>query len=187
MDARADLRRFMNRLLSALLLLVVASCASHESFNQTGTGEVLFRGGTYRLKSWNDNLIFKRMSWYHGVTLYYDSLLWKADASSDFSLWFSDSEKEFFAKCESLIVTANYSADPLKISHVNFREQMKLNGYDDVVLNSFAKYLQTHPSAPDWRLQSYRIMGYCKRSPSMMGSSNLIINFPGFKQLEIDL
>lgn len=177
----------MSRIFSALLLLVVFSCASHESFNQRGTGEVLFRGGTYHLKSWDDNLVFKRMSWYHGVTLYYDALLWKAQAGSDFSLWFSDAEKEFFGKCENLIVTVNYSADPLKISHVSFREQMKLNGYDDVVLNTFAKYLKTHPSAPDWRLQNYKVTGFCKRNPSMTGSSNLIINFPGFRQLDIEL
>src|SRR5690606_675912 len=181
------MRRFMRIFLSSLLLLVVASCASHESFNQTGTGEVLFRGGTHRLKSWNEDLVCKRMSWYHGITLYYDALLWKASPHSNFSLWFSDAEKEYFGKCESVLVTAGYSADPLKISHVNFREQMKLNGYDDVVINSFAKYLKTHPSAPDWKLHNYRVMGYCKRSPSSMGSSNLIINFPGFKQLEIDL
>lgn len=177
----------MKAFLGSLLLFVVASCASHESFNQTSTGESLFRGGTYHLKSWDEDLVFKRMSWYHGITLYYDALLWKASPQSNFSLWFSDAEKEYFGKCESLIVTVGYSADPLKISHVSFREQMKLNGYDDVVVNTFAKYLKSHPSAPDWKLTNYRVMGYCKRSPSIMGSSNLIINFPGFRQLEIEL
>lgn len=177
----------MNYLFNIFLLFLVVSCASHESFNQTTTGEILFRGGTYRLQRWNDNLVFKRMSWYHGVTLYYDALVWEASPDSPFALWFDDSEKELFGKCESLVVSAAYSADLLKISHVNFREQMKLNGYDDVVVNSFAKFIKTHPSAPDWKLQNYKIMGYCKRSPSAMNSENLVINFPGFKQLEIKL
>ena len=87
---------------------------------------------------------------------------------------------------ENLLVTAAYSADPTKISHVSFREQMKLNGYDDVVLNNFASSLKSHPQAPDWRLQNYKIMGYCKRSPTRLSTSKLAINFPSFKQLEVE-
>ncbi len=170
-----------------LLLLAVAGCASYKTYNQTTTGRVVFRGGIYQKDSWDNSLKFKRMSWYHGMTLYYDALFWKADPASPFSQWFSPSEKEFFTKCDSLLVTAGYSADPAKISHVNFREQMKLNGYDDVVLNTFASYLKSHPSASDWRLQNYKIMGYCKRSPTRLETKNLAINFPSFQHLEIEL
>jgi hypothetical protein len=170
-----------------LLLVVAAGCASYKSYNQTNRGQIVLRGGVDKKESWDDSLVFKRMSWYHGMTLYFDALLWKAEVDSPFSKWFSASEKEFFTKCESFLVTAGYSADPAKISHVNFREQMKLNGYDDVVLNNFAASLKSHPSANEWRLQNYKVMGYCKRSPSRMGTSKLAVNFPSFKQLEIDL
>jgi hypothetical protein len=95
-------------------------------------------------------------------------------------------KKEFFTKCENLLVTAAYSADPTKISHVSFREQMKLNGYDDVVINTFATSLKTHPSAQEWRIQNYKVLGYCKRASSGFADKNeLIINFPSFKQLQI--
>lgn len=171
-------------------LLFLASCAGYQgykTFNQTTSGEVVIRGGIYQKESWNDEIIFQRMSWYHGMTLYYDTLLYKADINSPFTKWFSPSEKEYFAKCESLIVSVNYSADPSKISHVNFREQMKLNGYDDVVLTNFSSYLKTHPAAQDWRFFNYRILGYCKRSPSRLGTGNLAINFPSFKHIEVNL
>lgn len=170
-----------------LLLVAVAGCASYKSYNQTNTGKIVLRGGVDKKESWDDSLVFKRMSWYHGMTLYFDALLWKADIDSPFAKWFSASEKEFFTKCESFLVTAGYSADPAKISHVNFREQMKLNGYDDVVLNNFAASLKSHPSANEWRLQNYKVMGYCKRAPTRMGTSKLAVNFPSFKQLEIGL
>lgn len=170
-----------------MISLVLVGCASYKTYNQTTKGKVVLRGGIFQEKSWSDALTFKRMSWYHGMTLYFDALLWKADLDSPFSQWFSASEKEFFTKCESLLVSANYSADPSKISHVNFREQMKLNGYDDVVLNNFASSLKSHPSANDWRLQNYKIMGYCKRSPTRLGTQNLVINFPSFQQLEVEL
>lgn len=173
--------------LVALLLFVTVGCAAYKSYNQEATGRVILRGGYYKKESWPDSLVLKRMSWYHGMTLYYDILLWKADPSSPFAKWFSPTEMELFDKCENLLVTAGYSADPNKISHVNFREQMKLNGYDDIVLTNFSTYLRGHPSAPDWRLQNYKILGYCKRSPTTLENANLIINFPGFKQLEIRL
>jgi hypothetical protein len=170
-----------------LLSLVLAGCASYKTYNQTTKGIVIMRGGIYEKESWSDALVFKRMSWYHGMTLYFDALLWKADLDSPFSKWFSPSEKEFFTKCESFLVTAGYSADPAKISHVNFREQMKLNGYDDVVINSFASSLKSHPASTDWRLQNYKVMGFCKRSPTRLRTSKLGINFPSFKQLEVEL
>lgn len=173
--------------LFVLVFLFVSSCAAYKSYNQTTTGRVTLRGGNYKSVMWDDTLTFKRMSWYHGMTLYYDALVYKADADSPFSNWFSPSEKEFFSKCESLIVAVNYSASPDRISHVNFREQMKLNGYDDVVLNSFATYLRTHPNAQDWRVFNYKIMGYCKRAPSSLSKDALTINFPSFKELDLKI
>jgi hypothetical protein len=167
-----------------LVFVMLSSCAAYKTYNQTTSGKVILRGGVYKNDSWDDALIFDRMSWFHGVTLYYDALFWKANLDSPFAQWLSPTEKEFFTKCESFLVAAGYSADPTKISHVNFREQMRLNGYDDVVLNTFSSYLKSHPSATDWRLSNYKIMGYCKRSPSRMDTANLAINFPGFQQLE---
>jgi hypothetical protein len=171
----------------ALILMALVGCAAYKSYNKNTTGKVILRGGIYHDESWTDQLVFKRMSWYHGMTLYFDALVWKADPYSKFSKWFSPSEKEFFTKCESLLVTVAYSADPTKISHVNFREQMKLNGYDDVVLNQFSAFLRSHPSTTDWRLQNYKVVGFCKRTPSRMETPNLAINFPSFSHLEVSL
>lgn len=168
-----------------LLLALVVGCAAYKSYNQTTKGRVVLRGGIHEKEAWDENLTFKRMSWYYGVTLYYDALIWKANPNSNFSKWFSSSEKEFFTKCENLLVTVAYSADPTKISHVNFREQMKLNGYDDVVLNTFSASLKSHPTAADWRVGNYKVLGYCKRAPSRLNTDNLAINFPSFKYLEI--
>lgn len=170
------------------VLIALSGCAAYKTHNQTTTGQITLRGGVYKDESWTKPLKFKRMSWYHGVTLYFDAAIWKANLDSPFAKWFSPAEKEFFTKCEQLLVTVAYSADPSKISHVNFREQMKLNGYDDVIVNNFAAFLRSHPSAADWRLQqNYKIIGYCKRSPSRIEQGKLIINFPSFSQLDVEL
>lgn len=169
-----------------LVLLAIAGCAAHKSYNKTATGKVYLTGGVYKEDSWDENLKLKRLSWYHGMTLYYDLLLWEAKLDSDFSKWFSAQEKEFFVKCEKFLVSVAYSADPNKISHVMAREQMKLNGYDDVIVNTFANYFKSHPSAVEWKLTNYKVTGYCKRSPTRLDPKNIQINFPGFTQLEVD-
>ena len=170
-----------------LLLLAVSGCAVYKSYNKTTKGAVNFRGGSFKDQTWDQTLKMRRLSWYHGMSLYYDMLLWKADIDSPFAQWFSPSEKEFFVKCETFLVSVSYSADPQKISHVLAREQMKLNGYDDVVVNTFASYLKSHPSAVEWKLENYKVIGYCKRAPSRLGSNDLLINFPGFTELEVEL
>ena len=175
------------RKLIPILLFVLAGCAAYKTFNQTTTGRIVLRGGVFQKEEWSTALTMRRMSWYHGMTLYYDAVFWKANPDSPFAMWFSASEKEFFTKCETFLVTAGYSADPSKISHVNFREQMKLNGYDDVVLNNFSAFLKSHPQATDWRLSNYKVVGYCKRSPTRLNTSNVAINFAGFQNLELDL
>lgn len=170
-----------------LLALLIAGCATYKTYNQTSTGKVKIRGGVYKEQVWDDSLFMKRMSWYHGMTLYFDTLIYHADPTSPFSAWFSPTEKEYFTKCEKLVVTVSYAADPTKISHVEFREQMKLNGYDDVVVNEFAAALKNHPDNSNWSLRNYKILGFCKRSPSRLRPGQLVINFPSFSETYINL
>lgn len=171
-----------------VLSLLLASCAAYRTFNQTTDGHVRLPGGVYKDESWDDAMVLKRASWYHGMTLYYDALLYRADINSPFSKWFSSSERDYFQRCETLLVTVNYSADASKISHVMFREQMRLNGYDDVVINTFAASVKIHPSFQAWNLQNYKILGYCKRRPAVVGDSDhLMITFPSFSEMKIGI
>ncbi len=176
----------MKSTLTVMLLALLGSCAAYRTFNQTTRGEIRFPGGVHREESWDDPMIFKRASWYHGMTLYYDALFYPAEPDSPFAKWFSASEREYFQKCERLLVTVNYSADATKISHVMFREQMRLNGYDDVVVNTFAASVKTHPGFQAWNLHNYKILGYCKRRPATVGSKDkLAVTFPSFNELLI--
>jgi hypothetical protein len=168
------------------ILLFLVSCAAYRSFNQTTTGSVRFPGGVKGDETWDDAMIFKRASWYHGMTLYFDALVYVADENSPFFRWFSRSETQYFRKCEKLLVTVNYSADSTKISHVMFREQMRANGYDDIVVNTFAQSVKTHPTFQDWNLQNYKILGYCKRQVAQVGEESFLsVSFPSFRELQI--
>jgi|GEM_PF-470283 len=177
----------MKTLLLALMV-VVTSCAAYRSFNQTTTGKVRFPGGVKGNEVWDDSMMFRRASWYHGMTLYYDALIYTADEKSPFTRWFSNAEREYFQKCDKLLVTVNYSADATKISHVMFREQMRANGYDDVVISTFAASVKTHPTFQAWNLQNYKILGYCKRQTALVGTKSQIwVSFPSFPELKIKI
>jgi hypothetical protein len=169
------------------ILIFISACATYRTFNQSTMGVVRFPGGTKGRESWDDSLIFKRASWYHGMNLYYDALIYPASLESPFSKWFSDSEKDFFNKCKQLLVTINYSSDPSKISHVMFRDQMYKNGYDEVVLNSFSSYIKVHPTFQSWNLQNYKIMGFCHRQNQLDNLTKLDLAFPSFKGLSLKL
>jgi hypothetical protein len=178
----------MNRLFFAAAAFLLASCAAYRTFNQTTRGDVRFPGGVHKEETWDDAMVFRRASWYHGMTLYYDALVYTADPASPFSKWFSSAEKEYFERCERLLVTVNYSADATKISHVMFREQMRFNGYDDVVVNTFASSVKTHPGFQAWNLPNYKILGYCKRRPAVVGKATVLaVTFPSFRELMLDL
>lgn len=177
------------KIVTLCLMLLASSCAVYRTFNQTTTGKVRFPGGVKGKESWDDSMYFRRASWYHGMTLYYDALIYSADAKSPFARWFSPAEMEYFQKCDKILVTVNYAADATKVSHVMFREQMRLNGYDDVVVNSFAASVKTHPTFQAWNLHNYKILGYCKRLPTQVYGEkrDLLVNFPSFSELKIKI
>ncbi len=58
------------RVLLLAFVLLTSSCAVYRSFNKTAQGCVRFPGGVHKDESWDDVMIFKRASWYHGMTLY---------------------------------------------------------------------------------------------------------------------
>lgn len=178
----------ITKIFCIITLLLVTACAVNQTFNQMTKGNIRFPGGVYKDEKWDDPLYFKRASWYHGVTLYYDALLWQADRKSHFSKWFSEDDKTFLDKCSPLIIAINYSADSRKISHIMFREEMRLNGYDEVVIDSFGSYIRNHPTYKAWNLQTYQILSYCRRHPAITGSKNKVyINFPSFNELRLKI
>lgn len=177
----------LRKTLTYFFFFLMTGCAAYKSYNQTTLGSVVFRGGVSKEKTWDDALTFKRMSWYHGMTLYFDFMVWKVNVRSPFMSWFSVSERELVSRCHPLIVTVSYSADPDKISQTDLKKQLEKNGFKSVVVSHFHSALKTHPSAQDWRLKSYKFSGFCKSTPSQLKRDKLAINFPSFSQLELNL
>ena len=178
------------KFLILFIISLLVSCAAYQTYNQTTKGKIFITGGVYQDHSWDDSMVLRRASWYHGMTLHFDALFYPADENSPFAMWFSIDEKDYFKKCDPLLVSVTYSSDPRKIPFSLFKEQMMKNGFDDIVLNHFGSYLENHATYKDWNLGNYRIAGFCKRHPTTFGKENedkILVNFPSFSQLVIHL
>lgn len=163
--------------ISFIVLVACLSC-SNLSKNLVSEGSFLLEGGVYKDKKWNDNLVFKRVSWYQELTLLYDVIMARVDESSPFYLWFSEHEKRTITECDDFYVSLNYALDPDKISQGMFRAEMEKAGYDEFLLPRFASYLKLHPDFERLALKLYSIYGYCRHKES---KGEIKIHFPGFE------
>lgn len=170
------------RLLAFAILALFSSC-SHLSENLNKRGEVRLKGGYYGSAKWSDDLTFKRISWYKGLTLSFDLLHTKIDRSSRFYQWFSTSEKDSLARCKEYYIVAAYAHDDRLVSISDFISAANKSGYDHFNLSQFADYLKMHPDAGNLATNSYKFYGLCLRSAS--DGDYIRIQFPGFKEIII--
>lgn len=162
-----------------LTLLIFANCSSNLSHNKVAVSYADFPGGRNGSMSWEDNLQFKRFSWYRGVTLSYDALMYRVQPESKFVNWFSKDEKELLKRCKDLIITIKYSARHSNIKHSDFNVHMLEKGFERVSINRFVSSIKAHPAFETWNLQQYKVRGYCNKTQQL---SNFIINFPSFPE-----
>ncbi len=161
------------------------SC-SNLSHNQVRIDMIRFTGGIYRNQVWNNKLNFRRVSWYHGITMYFDMLYYSVDLDSPFYQWFGPVGAELAQNCSPLLVAVQYSSDSEKIAISDLKAQMEKNGLESVVLRDFGKALKSHPEYQRWNLRSYEVTGYCRRKSSE-NTEDIILNFPGFREVSLPI
>ena len=159
------------------ILLSVFSCSSNLSKNLVTDGNLVLRNGTYTDKRWREDLIFKRSSWYHELTLQFDVMLAYVSPQSAFNFWFSKNELDSMLSCSDSRVVMAYSLDTKDIPYSSLYEQIERAGYTRVDLNEFKKQLLQHPDAQLNGFRLYHIFGICKKHKD---AKSLNINFPGY-------
>ncbi len=172
----------MKRIITLFGLFVFAASCSTMSKHFVQKGTLAFDGGVYKNKTWDDDLVFKRVTWYREFTAMYDLAWSKIDTKSPFFSWFSGEER---AKIRSSIgpcfVALSYFEDSKKISTSMFLEQMRKQGFEKINVNRFAKYLKVHPQAGEYSLHQYKVYGLCSKTDVDL----VKIDFPGFNTVEI--
>ncbi len=166
----------------SLLLLVLVSCSTMTK-NASMKGDLTLEGGVNGEKRWEENLVFKRASWFKELTMYFDVFYTRIDDSSPFYNWFSQSEKDSLKECVDIIVTSTYAFRARDISKTMFRDEMQKFGYSPITLNTFERNLRMHPDFARYQMGVYSAHAYCRKG---MQTRKIVIGFPGFDQVHLD-
>lgn len=167
----------MKKTLSLLLTILVLSSCANLSKNTVQEGTFIVRNGTEGEKIWKENLNFKRVSWYHELTLQFDFMLASIAPQSSFNFWFSKDELEVIGKCEDFKIALAYSHDTKIIAYSYLNKQLESSGYKKIELISFKKQFLQHPDSEMNSLRLYQVYGIC-RSDKI--DKSLILSFPGY-------
>ena len=159
-------------------LLTFISCANL-SKNIVKEGPFIVKNGIAGDKSWNENLNFKRISWYHELTLQLDLMLGTITPQSSFNFWFSKDELDYIGKCGDFKIVVAYSQDTKVISYSHLKEQLENSGYKKMELIVFKKHFFQHPDSEMNSLRLYQVYGICR--PDNIDKP-LIFNFAGYKE-----
>lgn len=178
-------------LISILLVTFLNGCSSF-SRQLIKTGELSLNGGVFQNSKWQDSLNFKRISWFHEFTLFYDINISQLTKDSPFVNWLSLDEKKEFLKCEDFIIVVAYSLDYDKISHNMFYSEMEKNSFHKIKLPNFRRHFRSHPDSEKLYLSLYELNGFCRNGESSqeekytISEDKVFISFPGFSEQQIN-
>lgn len=163
-------------ILSVLIIVLFVGC-SNLSKNTIERGTMPIRNGVFSDKTWQENLIFNRYSWYHELTMQFELMEASLTPQSGFNFWFSRDELESFNKCQDARIVLAYTLDNKIIPFSSIYDQFEKNGYSRFELIEFKKNLLQHPDSIMNSLKLYHVFGICKKTKDL---SQIKITLPGY-------
>lgn len=164
-----------------LFLIILCSCSNMLKRNTTMQSDIVFRGGQYKDKSWSERLLFKRESWYKEINMVYDFSYSKLTQESPFWDWLG-SAKLVAGKCDQFYVTLLYVKRNSELTTAAFLEQFEQAGYEQIVINDFAKEMTAHTGFGDWRLSRHKVVGLCGKADT---KNPVLVQAPGFADIKL--
>lgn len=178
----------MSRVLQVFILICTISLTScvTKNFreNRLQFGDYIFQGGYGNGTSWKESLIYTRTTWISGAEVYYDALIVPFSDKSPFWGWLStDNRSEAQSECREFLISILYSATPILISHSQFINQMRQNGFSDFLIPELASAVKSHPDFRSLHMEDAKIMAFCaKKKRNEVG---LNIGLPSFPNAHI--
>lgn len=168
--------------LTLILIALLFSACSNLSKNIVQDGTFPIRNGVYADKSWKEDLIFKRYSWYHELTLQFELLITNISPQSGFNFWFSKDELSQFNNCKDARVVLAYSLDTKLIPYSSLYTELERNGFMKFELIEFKRNLIQHPDSVMNSLRHYHVFGICRKNNEL---NPIKIAFPGYLEKEL--
>ena len=162
-----------------MLVGFISSCASRgggsSSKNFVKKGNFYLVGGRFEQLEWRDKLQFKRVSWYHELTLLFDMMLSKWHGDSKFSYWLSPAEQDIVESCHQFYLLLSYATDSGDITHSMFNQIMRNNGLELIEMPNFRTYLRLHPDFASNSLRRYQVQGLCQKDPIPKNQRKIVL------------
>lgn len=172
------MNNFFIKFLVVVFALFSAAC-SNLSKNIVKEGTFLVRNGATGDKTWKEDLVLTRSSWYHELTLQFDIMIAQVPAQSGFNFWFSKAELDDVNKCDDFRLMLAYSLDTKVIPYSIMNEQIDQAGFKKIELIEFKKHFLQHPDAEMNSMRLYQVFGVCRKAKDL---KPLIFNFPGYSE-----
>ncbi len=171
----------MKKLILLFAFLLTTSC-SLTGRNIVQENDFELTGGSVGEKVWKNDLKLKRISWYQEMTMVFDVLLGEISNESPFYNWFSTSEKISLKQCSKSYLALYYSSSSDVISKKRFLKQVKLQGYEQFIMNDFQSALRLHPQYVSNSFQLYDVAILCAKSEI---EGPLKLEFPNYRTISI--
>lgn len=152
------------------------ACA-HQSRRPINTSKVVFVGGQYADKHWDQKLVFTKYSWFKGATLENELLLSKLNKESAFSAWLGPDNKQL-DDCSELLIVVAYAKVSAAQGKSNLYAQIEKAGFKRIDLLEFSRHLEAHQNYTDWKLTQHKIVGFCRNNLSRQPIEMIIPGFP---------
>ena len=160
------------------------SCTSSSYRHRTSSSNIVIDGGTYQDKVWDDGLVFKRSTWYNEMAMEYDLLYTVLKANSPFRAWLGEGDKIKVAKCNTLALVLIYTSNNSVEKTPFITQAFAKAGYEEMIFLNFYHELKAHDSYRDWRLESYKLFGFCS---SLDRAPVISLDFPGYKMKDVEI
>lgn len=162
-------------------ITLFVGCAGFLQQKQVINSDISLQGGVYHEKSWDDELKFKRVSWYDQATMLYDIIYTKLDESSPFVNWMG-SDRLTVSTCKTFWIALVYAKRNGLLNASGISQQITKAGYRDVIILDFAREFKSHQGFKDWRLSQHRIIGLCSNSED---DRPVELSLPGYTPQEV--
>jgi hypothetical protein len=154
-----------------------------KDLNQVRESELVFKGSNYGQQGWDESLIYKRYSWYNGVTLDYEVLISPLNKDSKFYSWLNSGEKKLANRCEKFytaLLLGRFNAGVNKAYIIN---EFEKNGLKYVSLAGFGSQVKSYYIYNQLNLINHKVMGFCSNKEL----KSIKISLPGYRTQVIDL
>ena len=154
----------MNKISTYILTSLIFISCSNLNERNINYGTVSLKNGRIGKKTWKEDLLFKRLSWFSKAARDSDLLIAKVSKESLFALWFEKGEQKFLNNCQQILVVLNHNHHKTRGNRSFFKSYFEKNGYERIVAPLFLSHLSSHPDYTNWKLGSYKKMLLCGKT-----------------------